>query len=149
MTSKLPRWPRHLRRGRNPPWREGAATVELAIVLPVFLVLAFGSIEICQRIFTRQSAVIAAYETARHAARQTSTSESTIAKCQELLLQQAVEGATVQVRDMTHGVNHLESIATGDEFRIRITVPWGQNSVSRYIIPDQGSFTVDAFMLRE
>lgn len=129
--------------------RAGAATVELAIVMPVFLLLAFGSVEICQRIFIRQSVVIAAYETARHAARQTSTTQSVTAKCVELLAQQNVAGATVQVRDISHGVNHLNSIATGDEFRIRVTVPWGENSVSRFVIPDQGSFTVDAFMLRE
>ena len=97
----------------------------------------------------RQSTVVAAYEGARHAARQTSTTASVVAKCEELLAQHAVVGATIQVRDITHGVNNLDSIETGDEFRIRITVPWGQNSVSRYVIPDQGTFRVDAFMLRE
>ncbi|MEZ6137721.1 MAG: pilus assembly protein [Pirellulaceae bacterium] len=129
--------------------RSGSATVELAFVLPLFMILTFGSLEVCHRLFTRQAVVIVAYETARAATRQNSDTSAVTTKCQELLSQSNIQGATIQVRDMTHGQNDLDAITTGDEIRIRITVPWGQNTISRFVVPDQGTFLVDAVMLRE
>jgi sensor histidine kinase regulating citrate/malate metabolism len=137
------------RTGRRSPHRIGSATVELAIVLPVFMVMLFGSLEVCHRLFIRQSVVLAAYETARTASRQTATTAAVASKCAQLLQQSEIEGATVQIRDITRGVNHLDSVVTGDEIRIRISVPWGANSISRFVVSDQGSVVVDAVMLRE
>lgn len=45
--------------------RSGAAAVELAISLPVLVMLLFGTIETCTMIFLQQSLEIAAYEGAR------------------------------------------------------------------------------------
>jgi Flp pilus assembly protein TadG len=45
--------------------RNGAAVVELAAVLPVFVLLLMGTIETCNMIFLQQSLKIAAYEGAR------------------------------------------------------------------------------------
>ncbi len=129
--------------------RTGSATVELAVVLPVFMVMLFGSLEVCHRLFIRQSVVLAAYETARTASRQTANTVSVAAKCNQLLEQNELTGATVQIRDMTRGVDNLDSVVTGDEIRVRITVPWGANSISRFVVADQGSVVVDAVMLRE
>lgn len=133
----------------HPQKRRGSATVELAIVLPVFMTMVFGSLEVCTRLFVRQSVVISAYESARTATRQTSDTDDVAATCASLLTQHGVKGATVQVRDVTNGQNNLDAVETGDEIRIRITVPWGQNTISRYVVPDQGEFVVDAVMLRE
>lgn len=129
--------------------RRGAAVVELAFVLPVLIALVFGSIELCQRIYTRQSVVIAAYEACRVATRQTSTTESVRSACETLLEQQGIVGATIQIRDITNGQNNLDAIATGDEIRIRITANWSENVISRYVVQDQGTFRVNAVMLRE
>lgn len=138
-----------LPKSRKPRTRKGVATVELAFVLPAFIALAFGSIEICQRLHIKQSVVIAAYESCRVATRPIATTEMVSAQCELLLLQQNVQGATVQVRNITQGQNNLDGVATGDEIRIRITVPWADNVVSRYVIGDSGTFQVQAFMLRE
>ena len=129
--------------------RRGAATVELALILPLLFVMLFGSLEVCQRIFLRQSVVIVAYETARTASRQSSDTSSVMNMCLALLEQQGIVGGSVQVRDMTHGVNNLDTVATGDELRIRISVPWAENSFSRYVVQTQGTLQVDAVMLRE
>ena len=129
--------------------RRGVAAVELAFVLPVMFILVFGSIELCQRVYTRQSTVIAAYEACRVATRKTSSTADVAAACESLLEQQGVSGATIQVRDMTRGQNHLDDIVTGDEIRVRITVPWEENVLSRYVVKVQGTFRVNAHMLRE
>ena len=47
-------------RGRN-----GAAITELAIILPVFVLILIGTIEVTSMIFLRQSLEIAAYEATR------------------------------------------------------------------------------------
>ncbi|MCA9134774.1 MAG: pilus assembly protein [Planctomycetales bacterium] len=129
--------------------RHGVATVELALVLPAFIVLVFGTVEICQRLHTKQSVVIAAYESCRVATRPISDTEAVRTRCQSLLDQQNVQEATIHIRNITQGRNDLDEISTGDEIRVRITVPWSANVVSRYIIADQGTFQVQAFMLRE
>ncbi len=130
--------------------RYGVATVELAIVLPVFIALVFGSIEICQRLHVKQSALIAAYEACRVATRPISDTDDVQTHAETLLTQQNVHQATVRIRNMTQAQNNLDNIVTGDEIRIRIDVPWGDNTISHYVIGDSaGSFRVEAFMLRE
>jgi len=120
------------------------ATVELAIILPILLMLVFGTIEICQRIFLRQSAVIVAYEGARLAARGSSTNAEVVARCQQLLISRRVRNAIVT----TQPSNFLQS-PTGTELRVIITVPWADNSPTKVVVADQGTMAVSAFMLRE
>ncbi len=84
-------------RNRRLHARQGVAAVELAFVLPVLLVLVFGTIEICQRIFLRQSLVIAAYEGARLAARRNTTNTQVIDRCNTILDQRNVRGGSVTV----------------------------------------------------
>ncbi len=129
--------------------RPGAATVELAIILPVFVIMIFGSLEVCQRLFTRQAVVIAAYESARTATRRNCNSDTVADKCRSLLEQSGIKGATVQVRDVARSLNHLKLVETGDEIRVRIKVPWMPNSISRFVVRNQGEFEVNAVMLRE
>ncbi len=124
--------------------RFGVAAVELAVVLPVLLILIFGTIEICQRIFVRQSLVIAAYEGARLGARRNSTNAQVIARCNTILAQRRVAGAAVTVTP----TNILEA-STADEIQVSITAPWGANTPTRFVLSNQGNVRVDAVMLRE
>lgn len=130
--------------------RQGVATVELAFVLPAFIALVFGSIEICQRLHVKQSALVAAYEACRVATRPISDTAAVQTHCETLLTQQHVQWNSIQIRNMTQAKNNLDGVATGDEIRIRITVPWTQNTISNYVIGDSGgTFQVNAYMLRE
>jgi TadE-like protein len=45
--------------------RSGAAMIEFAICMPVFFLIAMGTIETCRMIYLRQSLKLAAYECAR------------------------------------------------------------------------------------
>lgn len=124
--------------------RSGLATVELAFVLPVMLILVLGTIEVCQRIFLRQSAVIVAYEGARMAVRSTSSNADVTARCQTMLLQRNVKGAVVTVTP-----SNLLTQLSGTQIQVRVEVPWASNSPTRFVLQDQGTIAVDAFMLRE
>ncbi|MFO0924034.1 MAG: TadE family protein [Pirellulales bacterium] len=124
--------------------RKGVAAVELAFVLPVLLVLVFGTIEICQRIFLRQSLVIAAYEGARLGARRNTTNAQVIDRCNTILQQRNVRGGSVTVTPA-----NILSIATGEAITISVTAPWASNSPTRFVISDQGNLSVQAVMLRE
>ncbi len=124
--------------------RHGLASVELAFVLPVMLILVLGTIEVCQRIFLRQSAVIVAYEGARSAVRSTSSNTDVTTRCQAMLTQRNVKGAVVTVTPAD-----LLSQPSGTQIRVRVEVPWASNSPTRFVLQDQGTISVDAYMLRE
>ena len=124
--------------------RSGLASVELAFVLPVLLILVLGTIEVCQRIFLRQSAVIVAYEGARMAVRSTSSNSDVSDRCQAMLLQRRVTGAVVTVTPAD-----LLSQPPGTQVNVQVVVPWAANSPTRFVLQDQGTISVDAFMLRE
>lgn len=75
--------------------RSGAAAVELAVSLPVLVLLLLGTIESCTMIFLQQSLEIAAYEAARVAILpkvQTSDVEATV---NQILAARRVNGARV------------------------------------------------------
>jgi len=127
-----------------PKRSRGVASVELAFVLPVMLILVLGTIEVCQRIFLRQSAVLVAYEGARLAARSTSSNTDITTRCQTLLTQRRIVGGTVSVTPAD-----VLSQPPGTQVRVRITVPWASNSPTRFVLQDQGTVAVDATMLRE
>ena len=124
--------------------RSGLASVELAFVLPVMLILVLGTIEVCQRIFLRQSAVIVAYEGARLAARSTSSNTEVATRCQTMLIQRRVNGAVVTITP-----SDLLLQPPGTQIRVRVEVPWASNSPTRFVLQDQGTIAVDAYMLRE
>ena len=114
------------------------------MVLPVLLITVFGTIEICQRIFLRQSAVISAYEGARLCARGIATNEQVKARCNALLSNRGIKNATVAVTP-----SDILTAKSGTELRIRVEVPWADNSPTRFVVQNQGSVVIEAVMLRE
>ena len=64
--------------------RHGAATVEFAVVLPLLVLLVFGSVELTRGLMLRHSADNAAYEAARTAIVPGATAEEAITRATEL-----------------------------------------------------------------
>ena len=77
--------------------RKGVAIVELAICLPVIVVLVVGSIEACSMIFVKQSLHIAAYEAVRVAIRQGSSNTDVLDRGNQILNERNVKLATTEV----------------------------------------------------
>lgn len=75
--------------------REGAATVELSICLPLFITILFGSIEASNLIYLRESLCLASYEAARQAV-SLDTSKSDIEKrAKQLLASRNITNPTI------------------------------------------------------
>lgn len=75
--------------------RQGAAAVELALCLPVLLLLFFGALECCNMAFLNQTLSVASYEGARHAIQYNATNQSTMQHSEVILTSRSVNGATV------------------------------------------------------
>lgn len=77
--------------------RRGAAAVEAAVCLPILLIFAFGTIESCNCIFTRQGLVVAAFEGARVAIVPGAKRENVEAQINRILEQRGIRGATISL----------------------------------------------------
>jgi Flp pilus assembly protein TadG len=77
--------------------RCGTAAVELAVCLPIIVVLCLASIEACTMIYLKQSLSIAAYEGARTANVEGMTNDDVFAVCEQILNDRRVQSATVDI----------------------------------------------------
>lgn len=75
--------------------RRAAAAVETALLMPLLVLLAFGSIELSNMVFLKQSLSIAAYEGARMATRPGATQAQANTRIQEVLASRNVTSYTV------------------------------------------------------
>ena len=138
-----PRRQRRLWRA-NPRSRKAAAVAELAVVLPILMIMVFGTLEICERLLLRQSAAVAAYETARMSARRTMTAERATARGLEILESRRIEGGNININP-----SDLSEIKTGEQIRVTVLVPINNNTLMQYVLPSSGNIRVRAFMVRE
>jgi Flp pilus assembly protein TadG len=69
--------------------------VETALLLPLLVLLAFGSIELSNMIFLKQSLSIAAYEGARAATKPGATAEQADTRIREVLTSRSVTAYSV------------------------------------------------------
>lgn len=76
--------------------RCGAAVVETALLLPALVLLAFGSIELSNMVFIKQSLSIAAYEGARTVSKPGSTAQQADTRIREVLTSRNMTSYTVE-----------------------------------------------------
>jgi Flp pilus assembly protein TadG len=105
---------------RRSPLRRGVAVLEAAITLPILVILVFGTIELTDGIFTKQSLAIGAYEGIRVATRPGGTSTQARAKIDEILAARNVSGYTVVINPAV-----TEDTTRGTQVTISVTVPAG------------------------
>lgn len=101
------------RRGR----RSAVAAVELAICLPVIVVVVFAAIEACDMIFTKQALHASSYEGARVAIQASSTSAQTIQRAEDVLAGHSIEGATVTCQPAD-----LSAVPAGSNITVTVSV---------------------------
>ena len=75
--------------------RDGVAATELAVCLPPLVLLLVASIEFANMIFLNHSLSIAAYESARHAVAKQAVNTEIENRCNEILTDRGVLGATI------------------------------------------------------
>lgn len=104
--------------------RRGAAVTELAICLPILVIFVFGTIEICNYIYKKQSISIAAYEGARIALVSGSTEEKVRLQCELLLADRRINDAVIQISPAD-----FETAPTGTFIAVEVSAPLASNGV--------------------
>jgi len=145
--------PRLPLRRRGPARRRsrlGAATVELALCLPILLTTGLGMIEISNVVFVQARMQAAAYESVRLATRPT-TSTSTAATsgqvttyCQTLLTQLGVNNATITLTPASLSNLTPQTIVT-----VAISAPWNKNSPTSFVLNSSLTLTTQASLIIE
>lgn len=109
----------------NHALRRGAAAVEAAIVLPVVVFVVFGSIELANGVFMKQSLAIAAYEGAREASRPGGTQEFARSRVREILSNKGIDNETV-----TFTPNISADTPRGTKIYVKVVAPVSTGSIN-------------------
>ena len=112
-----------MRRGRSRKTR-GVAAAELAVCLPVVVLLVIATIEACSAIFLKQSLTVAAYEGVRTALKEGNTAASVQATCNQILSDRNVEGAIV-----TLSPADISLLNPGEYIDVTVSAPCDTNSL--------------------
>jgi len=100
----------------------GAATVETAICLPLFLVIVFGTIECCDLMFLRQGLLQAAYEGARVAIVPKAKQENVIEQVDRILVQRGIQSTAIRILP-----ENFDTAPFGTEVTVEVDADPGEN----------------------
>lgn len=104
--------------------RTGVAAVELALCMPLIIMLLIGTIDACSMIFLKQSLEIAAYEGARTALIPSATSTDITNDCMQVMTDRSISGAVVTISP-----NDLSSANVGDHISVTVSAPCDPNTI--------------------
>lgn len=111
-------------RARTARSRNGAAVVEFAIIVPVFMLLVLGTIETCNMIFLQQSLKIAAYEAARVTLIPSAVAADVNTAANDILTSRRVSNGTINVDPV-----NFRSAPYGTFIKVSVSAPCANNSV--------------------
>lgn len=124
--------------------RRGAATVELAVCLPVIVILAIGSMESASMIFLRQALVQSAYESIKEAVRTNGSQATAVTRAEEVLAFRDITGQSV-----TFEPSNVDDLAPGTPVTVTVSAPGDANSVIPFGPFKGQTISVTATMLKE
>ncbi len=104
--------------------RQGAATVEFAICLPLIVIITFGAIETANGVYLKQVLTQVAYEGARTATSPGGTQAQAETLCNEILAARGIEGAAVRFEP---GIDAWTP--AGTEVAVTVTAPASSNAI--------------------
>jgi hypothetical protein len=99
------------------------AAAELAVCLPVVVLLVVATIESCSALFLKQSLTVAAYEGARKAIEKGSTTANIQTACNDILADRRIQGATVVVNPANKA-----SLQPGEFIDVTVSAPCTANT---------------------
>jgi hypothetical protein len=102
----------------------GVAAAELAVCLPIVVLLVIATIEACSALFLKQSLTVAAYEGARTALADRTTPGSVQAACNQILQDRKVQGATITLTP-----SDIAALQPGEFIDVTVSAPCDSNSV--------------------
>jgi hypothetical protein len=105
--------------------KRGAAIIEIALTLPILVLICLATIDTCKVIFVKQSAKIAAFECARIGILPGVTKAQIARLCDTLMTRRNVNGAV-----MSLSVDELSALSKGDLLTVTVAVPANSNALS-------------------
>jgi hypothetical protein len=104
--------------------RRGAAVAELAICLPLLVLLVMASLEACSMIFLDHGLTITSYEGTRVAINFDGTNADVLARCNQILTQREIADATVSLNPAD-----VANVPRGQQIAVTVTAPCDPNMI--------------------
>lgn len=104
--------------------RRGMAVTELAVCLPILVLIVFATIETCSMIYLKQTLAITAYEGARIGVVPKASDVNVDYQCSVLLDARNVKGYTI-----TMNPPNPATLSSGDFFEVTIAAAYSANSL--------------------
>ena len=121
---------KNLKRAHRRAYREksrGAVIVEMAVCLPLMLLVVFGCIEANTALFRGQTLTSAAHEGALVGLKRTATAEDITNRVATIMSSRGIEEYTLNLE--TFGIP-FENLESGDQFRIELSTTLKNNFIS-------------------
>lgn len=107
--------------------KRGTAVVELAVCLPVIVLLVFASLEGANMLFLRQAVVQSAYETAKSVAKTNGVQSRAVTLGEQVLSSRGIVSPTI-----TFNPNNVQALAAGTPFTVSVSVPGDSRSITGF-----------------
>ena len=101
----------------------GVAAAELAVCLPIVVLLVVATIESCSALFLKQSLTVAAYEGVRTAIEKGTTASNVQTICNQVLTERRIQGGTVTLNPAS-----ISSLKAGDYIAVTVSAPCDPNT---------------------
>ena len=98
--------------------RRAIATVELAVCLPLLVLIVFGSIQAADLIYLKHAVTSAAYEGLMEVSKPNATNASVTARAQQVLDARSVSSSTIQIKP---NGTQVDQLTAGDDVRVVVT----------------------------
>jgi hypothetical protein len=99
------------------------AAAELAVCLPVVVLMVIATLESCSALFLKQSLTAAAYEGVRGAIVKGATTTSVQTACNQILADRRIQGSQVTLNPVS-----IASLKPGDFIDVTVSAPCTPNS---------------------
>lgn len=117
---------------------------ELAFALPVMTVLVFGTLELCEVLFLKQSLAVASYEAGRLAARPGTDAATVQARFDSIVSSRRVTNATITMTPAD-----FSGLSVGDTIRIDVSAPVASNTTTSLVLIGVPDINESVVFLRE
>jgi len=139
-----PRVARRRARYGKPGIRHGAAMVEMAVCLPVIILIVFGAMEAAGMIFLKQALVQSAYEAVKIASKSDGTESAARTAATNVVNGRNLENVTVSFSPA-----NVENVQRGDIVRVTVTAPADSNTYINFGFFRGRTLTVTSAMMKE
>ena len=125
--SPRPRAPASPRLCAAYPWRRGTSVLEMALVLPVLLMLSFGIVDYGYFFYVKNTAQGAAQAGARAAIPASATNANVTTVISNMMSAAGLQGSgyTVAITDTNGAAINVSTVAAGSSIKVTVSLTWG------------------------